>query len=283
MKFSVDDFLRIGGNHKICEDYILTGNVKDILYIILSDGCSSSNYTDMGARILSHLAKSYIIDEYYYYERKKFPKLDYMGNHIIHNAQLIAKQFKLLDSCLDATLVIGLFDKIDKLLQIYAYGDAVFIMEEPNQDITIIDIEYSNNAPYYLSYKIDEKRDELYYKMKIVKDIRTRKTSILKPFEPYTDKIENVAYDYNEPITFTISDFKTMLICSDGMKSFVKKTDEGLTEANLFLIANEFLSLKNRNGEFLKRRCKRALKNLEQMYEITHYDDISIGALTYEE
>jgi hypothetical protein len=283
MKFSVDDFLRIGGNHKICEDYILTGDVEDILYIILSDGCSSSKNTEMGARILSHLAKSYIIDEYYYKKRDKFPKLDYMGNHIIHNSQLITKQLKLSDSCLDATLVIALFDKIKKLFQIYTYGDAVFVMEEQNQDITIIDIEYTNNAPYYLSYQIDEKRDELYYKMKIIKNIRTRKTTIVDPFEVCSDEVENFAYDYNVPMTLKITDFKTILICSDGMNSFIQKTDNGLTQANQFLIANEFLSLKNKNGEFLKRRCKRALKNLEQIYGITHYDDLSIGALTYEE
>ena len=55
----VDTFSKIGKTHKICEDYILSGT-KPFPYIIISDGCSSSEGTDMGARLLCFLAQQYI-------------------------------------------------------------------------------------------------------------------------------------------------------------------------------------------------------------------------------
>jgi hypothetical protein len=55
-----DIFRRIGATHAVCEDYIIEGN-KPFPFIILADGCSTAKNTDMGARILCHLAKQYVM------------------------------------------------------------------------------------------------------------------------------------------------------------------------------------------------------------------------------
>ena len=59
MTIHIDHLLKKGKTHKICEDYIISG-YNPAPYIILSDGCSSSKNTDVGARVLCHVAKQYL-------------------------------------------------------------------------------------------------------------------------------------------------------------------------------------------------------------------------------
>ena len=54
-----DTFIEIGSQHKVCEDYIIA---KDN-YIILADGCSRSENSDMGARILCYMAQQFQINQ----------------------------------------------------------------------------------------------------------------------------------------------------------------------------------------------------------------------------
>ena len=112
-----DTFLKIGKTHQVCEDYIITGD-SPVKYNILSDGCSSSKDTEMGARILCHLAKQFLL---YRKDDYRFPALDYdeMGSWIIHNAELAARQLGLKKSCLDATLIIAY--EYDGKYHIYMY------------------------------------------------------------------------------------------------------------------------------------------------------------------
>lgn len=57
-----DCYFEIGHSHTICQDYALTGKINDVLsYAIISDGCSSSPLVDVGARLLAHSAKEYLI------------------------------------------------------------------------------------------------------------------------------------------------------------------------------------------------------------------------------
>ena len=60
---NVDSFLKKGKQHFICEDYIINSDDRDTMpYIILSDGCSSSENTDIGSRVLVRSALN-ILDE----------------------------------------------------------------------------------------------------------------------------------------------------------------------------------------------------------------------------
>ena len=153
-----DTFLKIGKTHQECEDYIVSG-WNPHQHVILSDGCSSSKQTEMGARILCHLAKQYIT---YRRQDYRYPFLDYdeMGNWIIHNAGLTARQLGLKTSCLDATLIIAYVH--DDRVHIYMYGDGVVVIQRNDGQIAMMEIEYTKNAPNYLSYRIDPERKDLY-------------------------------------------------------------------------------------------------------------------------
>lgn len=262
---STDTFLKIGKTHQVCEDYIISGD-RPIKYVILSDGCSSSKNTEMGARILCHLAKQYLRYRSYDYI---FPNLDYnqMGLWIIHNAELTARQLGLPVSCLDATLIISYEHR--GRFHIYMYGDGAIVTEKNNEVVSVMEIEYSKNAPYYLSYRIDPERMDLFYKMG---QTLTIKTIFEKQWA------NTYAYDYKTIFRFDADIFPKLLICSDGISSFMKGTEPEQT----IEIAKEFLAYKSTQGKFLKRRLKRAIK-IYEANGINHNDDLSVGAFMYEE
>ena len=263
---NTDTFLKIGKTHQECEDYIISGWFP-IKYVILSDGCSSSKQTEMGARILCHLAKQYLL---YRKDDYRFPNLDYheMGAWIIHNAELAARQLGLKRNCLDATLIIAY--EHDGHYHIYMYGDGAVVIQPKGGDISIMEVEYTKNAPYYLSYKIDPERMDLFHKME--QDL------ILRHSIDDHERENIYAYDYPTKFSYDTYYFPNILICSDGLTSFTKGTEPEQT----LEIAKEFLAYKSTKGEFLKRRLKRATK-LYEADGIFHNDDLSVGAFLYEE
>ena len=266
---NVDHFIEIGSQHKICEDYILSGRFP-IPHIILSDGCSSSDQTEMGARFLCHLAKQYICQRYEF----GVSEIDYntMGLWIIHNAEMIARQMGLKKSCLDATLSIALFDGDAKEVVVFLYGDG-YIFSKKDGALRYISIEYSNNAPYYLSYKVDPFRDDLYGQMK---------NDQIEKFAIHKDNIvsDEYAYDHRPVYHFHSGDFDQVFIASDGIASFIQ--DSFPEPFDIFEIAPKFFNFKNTKGEFLKRRCGKETRILKSK-NINHYDDLSIGGFLLKE
>jgi hypothetical protein len=243
-------------------------------YIILSDGCSSSKGTDMGARLLCYLAQQYIR----FRSNKTFePDHKEMGLWIIHNAELVAKQLGLSKNALDATLIIAY--KSPEIygsnnIRVHFYGDGCVLYFGPKQ-IMFGQIEYTKNAPYYLSYYIDPERDQLFHDLKqdkIIKNVVAGQSPI---------GVEEIfAYDTPSVFNYPLDDeINGLLIASDGMASFIADR-KGLVDPNLYI--NEFCKFKTTKGEFLKRRVNKLLKNLAKE-EIYNADDLSVGAFLLEE
>jgi len=258
----IDTFIDKGSSHQICEDYIISG-YDPFPYIILSDGCSSSKNTEMGARILCYLSKQYLK-----YRKEDLHNLKYrqIGNWIIHNSEMVARQLGLSINCLDATLIIAFH--IDGQIYVYMYGDGA-IIKKKGDDITINKIDFNKNAPYYLSYQIDDYRNNLYHEMGNDLTITISGSD--------GESCEVYAYDYPAFFTFNARDFDTLFITSDGIFSFIV---ESATERRVVPegdVLPDFMNFKNVKGEFLKRRLNKALKNLNRR-DINHYDDLSVGA-----
>jgi hypothetical protein len=264
----IDTFLTMGKGHKICEDYILSGT-NPLPYIILADGCSSSKATDMGARLLCFLAQQYIrfrvpFNKYFQ------PNHDDMGLWIIHNAELVGKQLGLPKNALDATLVIA-YKKFDSdQVRVHLYGDGCVVHSGPEY-LSIKEIQYSKNAPYYLSYKIDIERDNLYAKM--------HQKKIIKDYIPIITK-QPFGYIIQSCWDYDITKKKNcLLIASDGLTSFIKNRIDLIPITDY---ANELFNFQTTKGEFLKRRINWLLKDLAKN-NTYNYDDLSIGAFLLEE
>ena len=263
-----DIFLEIGGEHKVCEDYIIQGTTP-VPYIILSDGCSTANGSEMGARILCHLAKQFLK-----YNKDDIHDLDYwkLGTWVIHNAEQTARQLGLSTSCLTATLIVAYY--IDNRIRIMIYGDGSFINIDPLGNLEITTVDYSSNAPYYLVYLVDSFRHGLYDEAKHTKKVTHR----------FVDESETTdEYAYDHPLDYFLSTAvtPTVLIASDGVDSFLRKSGTVTQHLKSHEVLPECVAFKNIKGEFLKRRLNRQMKTFEKS-GISHYDDLSMGAFIKE-
>lgn len=266
-QLQIDTFLKIGKTHKMCEDYIISGN-DPVPYIILADGCSSSKNTEMGARILCYLAKQFLSLK----NRSLFSYSD-MGTWIINNAEMTARQLGLNSTSLDTTLIISWFEQ--DIIHIMVYGDGIIVLRDLNGFLTITKIDYSKNAPYYLSYQLDSKRN-LDYK---VEGIKRQTTTVWEE----NNEIDFYEREYDEKIIFGArpNSYDLCMICSDGLSSFYDKKNPDST-LELLTTSKEFTNFKSTAGEFLKRRFSKAIQKYEKQ-GIFHADDISAGCYLFKE
>jgi len=261
-----DSFLEIGSQHKICEDFIISGS-NPVPHVILSDGCSSSKNTNCGALILTHLAEQYLR-----FKAMELDNINYenMGKWIIYNAESITKLLGIDLTCLDATLIISFM--LPKLIHVYIYGDGYIIMVNKQKEIESTKISFSDNAPYYLSYTTDFFRKKTYSDKKHILTIQTHKTI------GGISSIDDILYDYPLHYSFIPSYYKEIYIASDGIDSFMKNGVKLPTENIIKSLLN--IEKENRDkttkGVFIQRRCRNAIKAIRKE-GWDHYDDISFG------
>jgi hypothetical protein len=254
----------IGHNHIICEDYALAGVSAGLAYAVVCDGCSASPEVDFGSRILAQSAKKAILSY-----RESDPMR--FGEIIIQNAERIYDVLPHLHKqALDATVLTAWIE--DSKVNARLYGDGVFVHKSGN-NVYAVHIHLTSGAPDYLSYYLDSQRLALYKSMKDnVKPIETyeitngTKTIIslaqAGPFTPVALKIDVKPGDI-------------VALISDGINSFRKSDGAVIDWTDLI---EEFVGFKNTEGEFAIRRIA-AFKRKCAKEGITHYDDISIGAI----
>lgn len=267
----IDTFIE-KGNHSICQDYAIYGS-SPFPYIIVSDGCSSSEDTDVGSRILTLAARNFLLHPknyfIHYFENETNsgdnPRslYDKMGLCIINSAIAAAKLLSLDITCLDATLIISFI--INGYLYVYMYGDGN-ILEITNDSQSCLTINYPSGAPYYLSYNLDRLRQINHFNTCGYKKIESL---ILNGELNYSI---DVGCKNKSVYRFRISDDSTYLISSDGLNSF----KSGASKVELKDLILDMTKFKHYTGRFIERRFTRFLSNLKKD-KITHFDDISVG------
>ena len=247
---NVDHFLKMGDSHEICEDYIISGE-GTFPWVILADGCSSSNFVDVGARILCHIARQHIRGFLPHYNWEGFIPQNYhiMGLRIINKANFIRDQLSLPFSSLDATLIVSYVTK--NCICTYIYGDGYILIEDVDGNFSRYEIEYTPNAPQYLSYVVDHKR-ELEYKSKNVR----KALKVIGNDLVQKDGINLLTDTFF--FCFPRENIKSFLIASDGIGSFSNITVDQIQE--------EFSRFKKSKAKikFVKRRVGNAIRKLEK-------------------
>ena len=267
---NIDSFMTIGNSHEVCEDYIYHSFQADP-YMILSDGCSSSKNTDVGARVLVHSARN-ILNRFIH--RTGVPiEADVLGDMIAYEAEETIKKLGLNTSALDATLIIAYRLK-DKII-INVFGDGNVILKKKDGTTKMYNYQYAKNMPYYLSYYVDAGRQHQYCKEMFDVDEGGK---CLVTASYINDDFKVSTEDFVKIPTFVlpIEDYEMIGISSDGIESFFDPHSSlrmGYKE-----VLEELTAFKGTVGEFLKRRCKRAIKNYKKE-GIEHYDDVSIGVM----
>ena len=290
---NTDCYIDKGYSHKICQDYAISGDG----YAIVSDGCSSSEHTDIGARVLSMCARELILRFLKSSDGShSVPDYVFAGDYIVGRAWSSVQNLGLPMSCLDATLIMAFV--YDGDCHVYRYGDGYVMLYRGDDNVGVygngiecwngyamspIDdeittfankVEYPRNAPNYLTYRLDFKRQRIYDEM-VGNDIRGFDSQNLSEWDYYdVDRCE--FYDY-----YKFTDVHKLIIGTDGIGSFIEKSN-GIAEEFLDLkVIEQILAFKNTKGEFIQRRCRSMIKKMKKN-NIDHYDDFAVAGINLE-
>jgi hypothetical protein len=286
----ISDSIYLQGKHfsnpeLSCQDYALDLEKEDESgIIVVSDGCSSTSHSDLGARILSHLAATEI--------KNNQP----IGPHLIFKAHqsLLSLGFTKKEDIFEAlctTLLIA--EEKENEIAIHTWGDGT-ICAQYEDYFHAINIEYLINAPYYLVYDAFPefkkeyqtsypKNKKLISALKFkVKDCDKFISSTSFCYD-YLEVLESnnleTSYDCDFSSFFPKNGLQKILLMSDGLRSFQSfidgKYQEIIWERIMIQILNSWE--KNFYGSLTKRMV--SLKNKWEELGWVMNDDLAVGCL----
>lgn len=259
-----DAHFEIGRSHDICQDYALVGTPA---LAVISDGCSSSDFTDLGSRFL-------VLSTH----QDPFS----LPVRILDRAHSMAKAANLKNSCLDATLLYAYPSPSG--IRVNAFGDGVVVAKHKDGSVEVWSIDFNKEAPAYLSYLLSQGRLAKYREEEKGK----RTVTVTKKFsdgkiETHTkeDLVNDAEFiDLPFSLTFDPTATEAVFIFSDGIRSFRRDLETGGTEpVPLEEVLEQVLAIKSYNGEFMARRMKAFSSRFCREKGWHHYDDVSVGAI----
>lgn len=299
MTFNCDSYLEAGTAHQVCEDYAGHGTYKGIPFIIVSDGCSASAHTDVGARIVTHAFKKAlisVIDRYLRDDMGGAPA-DVVRKHILaltlHNCKTAADSLGLPYSACDATLLAAFVHK--NRCWMFRSGDGAFVLKYktdtgPNsgrlQGIEAYQYEYAHNAPFYLSYRLDPLRMQRYLEQYGNRQVTVKRHYLANGPGRWLEEAPDQKPEEPQWLVKEAGDLEFVSIASDGLGTYTRCCDREQPDAHAPLfgphgfcdMAYWFTAYKNSHGSFVQRRMKRLKLQLAK-HGIVHYDDISSATI----
>jgi hypothetical protein len=260
-----DSHYTIGQSHLYVQDYALAAN-ESLPYIIVSDGCSSAQHADIGARLIALAARHYLLNQMRFLVT--VPDARTLANNVAWRAHAAAQLLGVSHTSIDATLLLS-FVK-DHVAHVYVLGDGVIAVKQKDQALQLIAINYSHNAPYYPAYLTNESRRLAY---------RDYSAGELKTVD--IDGHVTACTDITDPgyFSYPVDSLESIFLATDGVQSFIN------TELNQLVPLDEVMhaltSLKNTTDAFIKRRMKRALKDWSKV-GIVHNDDVAMAAMVFD-
>ena len=283
---NADSVFQIGASHAVCQDYALAGNylpnrsatktgTQTKPYLILSDGCSSSPDTDIGARLLVKAAEQTLLEA----DRSSVCDPTVIHEEAARRALLWADLTGLRPQAVDATLMTAYLNG-DNLI-IACTGDGVICLESREGVIDVYSISYASGYPLYPSYTHQPERllalEEGERSGKEVGHFRGASTE-----EPLLLRNTSHGDSITEVFTVRVHDYKYVALFSDGIHSFhcakQTETSKRVEAIPMDEILRDLISFKTVRGAFVGRRMRRFLKDC-QSKGWQHIDDLAFGAL----
>ncbi|MND12093.1 hypothetical protein D3C87_691920 [compost metagenome] len=270
MKVVVDGLYVQGAQHHECEDYAVFHADESIQFAAISDGCSGSGHSSVGARLLTLACRQVLLSM----EPNERSSIGYqeLGKKIISQAHAAASLLYPDSSLLDATLVCAFTDHVKQRVIAMIYGDGGITWKTDNADVEHMWVEYPSGYPNYLSYQLDEGRkqalDAVSEKGMVQSWIRLGKDA------------ENIPMGIQEPtyVILPMEGLQWLMVSSDGLDTFFdSEAGRGLGKED---VVTELSNVKGLHGEFVRRRVTRMLKQYQKQ-GISHGDDLSVAGLAF--
>ena len=283
---NADSAFIIGATHAVCQDYAVAGNglptqqavdanSKAAPYLILSDGCSSSPDTDIGARLLVKAAEQILLAAL----RPLANELAEMHKESARRALIWAELAGLPPQAVDATLLSAHLNGDELILG--CSGDGVIVLQSWAGALDVYAISYPSGYPLYPGYSHQPERLlALTDDGRVSKEVRRFRCPSMA--EPLRLEETTTSVSLTEVFTVKASDYKHAVVLSDGIHSFFTtqqtETSKRVDDIPMEQILKELISFKNVRGAFAGRRLKSFLKGCQAM-GWQHRDDLAIGAL----
>ena len=271
-RFHADAWYTTGDGHIVGQDYAIAHDGPGPQAIaIVSDGCSSSPDTDVGARLLARAALATGSERH-----------SPCGSAAIWRAAAASEPLGLPAHALDATLLVA--HAHDETIEISVRGDGVLAARRRDGTVEIWVVTHPQGAPYYPSYALDPARHREYLKVygdcvKIehrARDGRWHTESSRGEGRRFT--LERAAYDL-------------VLLASDGVLSFVgppcsedthhheRQRDTDAAPVAVGCIIAGLLGVPRLHGRFLARRARRFVGKTCTARGWRPLDDVGIAAI----
>ena len=266
--------------HRVCEDYARSGCILQRPYIIVSDGCSSSPDTDMGARFLTLSAV-----------RKLMQVPDTLRAEEIIVGAASSVCLPLSPQCLDATLLVA--REVPTGVEVHVAGDGFVVARDVDKHLTIYEFDF-RSAPAYLSYLLDPDRRKAYLQQGFgERTIRvwsleagpSPRPSLIGVHHdnPFTDKAdyptERVGPFWTR--TFPKSRYDLVLVCTDGASAFQHK--DTLEAVPFHEVIGRLIAFPNYAGEFVTRRVRHFVTKECAELGWVQNDDLGVGTIYFGE
>lgn len=234
-----------GHSHLKCDDYAIHSDNC----AFLSDGCSGSPNSDIGAKIVPYAAMQYMKTKIFYDFEDYF---QYMST-------ILKEKFPNTYDIFDCT--IGGLYLTNYRIHIGLLGDGIIYIKFKDGSVTYRKQYYAQNTPFYMSYLLSEIRKQLWESI----------PNNMLYTESYDSLLETAIIGHSTRNIFFkeyhISDINFIAIFSDG--------PEQVNGMELKDVLIELTDFKNFNGDFAWRRLKR-FEETKKKQSILCRDDISM-------
>ena len=266
----------IGKTHKFCQDYAIASDERSaIASVWLSDGCSSSPHTDIGARLLTHGMKEQIATV----EKVSFTCAVHAS---LTRAAKTVQQMGLPLECMDATL-LGLI-WTSETLQTVLYGDGAIVYGRTDGTRLVCRSRYPASFPYYPAYGIDPKRQEQW--KKVANNPHTITKTVLRQDGSVEESETFCPPDDYHLLEQPVEGIRWAAVLSDGIESFQQhigsETSSSFAPVDYLDVVRGLTAFKNFKGEFVHRRMQAFEKDCARR-GWHHNDDISVTAMYFGE
>jgi len=264
-----DAFFAIGSTHEVCQDYARSGVIghgqntaSSRCFALLSDGCSSSAHSDLGARFLTCAAMAQL----------KSGTTHFSVDLALRDAAEVAQRLGIDDlECLDATLLAA-WEDTNGFVSVLVAGDGVVAARRHDGAIESWTIDY-DGAPAYPSYQRNQGRKALYFEQgygrrTVTHALDKKATSLgsIGEIAPWSIALNPAIYDL-------------VVLFSDGLASFREAKSEEKAKITQREVLEHLLALKSFKGQFLIRRCRRFLHRFCSEKKWEHHDDFSAAGI----
>ncbi len=275
MSLALDSYYTIGQSHRVCQDYGRHGWIP-CPHVILSDGCSAEPDSDIGARLLVLNAHS-LLPQFLacsdLNETEQTALHQQLGEQIVQRAAGQARDMGVDETVLDATLLVAWRDRTS--VYVHLYGDGCILTKTIDGEVAVIQVEYAENAPYYLSYLLDRNRQMLYQEM--MGDPAIAKTVNYRNEAGIRRQMER--FDAPTMFRFEQAALQTLAVSTDGLMSFINAdTFEYLDARDVAQVLLDFRSI---DSDFVGSQIRTVLVEYGER-SIICLDDLCMGVFCKE-